>query len=195
MKSIKKYSDVFLVLSFPMWSYSWFCFSKSEKFRLRCIYQNMSLPFSCLLQTSFSYPNTLGWDRLLPYPINLPLPSSASLHILPCHHPSLLLPPDLCLTQPPHFLAQPPNLSHSHSLPFQCAPGPSDFPWLYPCIPFSNFLTLSSFVPHLNVFILTNSTYFQRDKKPLSYCCKYEVTALDVILMIFNFSLASQDSY
>lgn len=95
-----KYSDVFLGLSFPMWSYLWFCFPKSEKIRPQCIYQNTCLPFSCFWQTSFSYSKTLGWGTFLTYCINLPFSSSASLHILSCYHPTLLLPPDLCLTQP-----------------------------------------------------------------------------------------------
>lgn len=38
------------------------------------------------------------------------------------------------------------------------------FPLGIPYIPFSNFLTLSRFVVHMNVFLLTNSTYFQTEK-------------------------------
>lgn len=44
----------------------------------------------------------------------------------------------------PHFPSEPPGLSHSDHLPFQCVPGSYDFPWLYPYVPFSNFLSLGS---------------------------------------------------
>lgn len=64
-------------------------------------------------------------------------------------HPSLLwskssVPIWFLFDLVPHFLSEPPSLSHSHHLPFQCAPGPWDSPQLCPHVPFSNFLSLGS---------------------------------------------------
>lgn len=57
-----------------------------------------------------------GEDTLHPCSTDVSVSSSASLHILPCYN-SLLLPSDLCSTQPSHFLSQ---FLLSLPLSFQC---------------------------------------------------------------------------
>lgn len=88
MKHIKEYLDVFLVLRFPMWSYPWFCFSKSEKIRLHFVYQNMARIWLFVAEFFFlTEDSRLRCVSPIPYQFafvflcfssHLPMPSSQS---------------------------------------------------------------------------------------------------------------------
>lgn len=178
MKHIKEYLDIFLVLRFSMWSCPWFCFSKSEKIRLQCICQNV--PRICLFVAELK---TLGWDAFLPYPINLPLSSSASLCILLCHHLSLLLTPDLCLSQL--------HISFHH-LPASltltvCLFSVTLVPRISPGFSLQQFPQSKQFCTSYEYSYTSKFSITSKRKKSLFYFYKYEVTALDEISNDFQF--------